>query len=69
VWERWAFSNNTSLETASVFPQKLIYILVFVQVRRDDEEKLDFKGANVHIITSKEGWTRRLQEQTEMRKL
>jgi thioredoxin 1 len=34
--------------------------LDFVQVRHDDEEKLDFKGGNVHIITSKEGWDQKI---------
>ncbi|KAK8456952.1 hypothetical protein SEVIR_3G100000v4 [Setaria viridis] len=32
------------------------------KARRDDEDKLDFKGGNVHIITSKEGWDQKIAE-------
>lgn len=30
--------------------------------RTDEEEKLDFKGGNVHIITSKENWDQKIAE-------
>jgi thioredoxin 1 len=36
--------------------------LLFVQARHDEEEKLDFKGGNVHIITSKEIWDQKIAE-------
>ncbi|KAL6607768.1 hypothetical protein ACP70R_040831 [Stipagrostis hirtigluma subsp. patula] len=32
------------------------------KVRRDEEVKLDFKGGNVHIITTKEGWDQKIEE-------
>lgn len=28
----------------------------------DDEEKIDFKGGNVHVITSKESWDQKIAE-------
>lgn len=35
----------------------------FVQGRRHiEEDKLDFKGGNVHVITSKEDWDRKIEE-------
>lgn len=30
--------------------------------RTDEDEKLDFKGGNVHIITSKENWDQKIAE-------
>lgn len=32
--ERWAFSNNISLETANGLPQKLIFFLVVVMIKK-----------------------------------
>ncbi|XP_062230866.1 thioredoxin H4-2-like [Phragmites australis] len=32
------------------------------KAHRDEEEKLDFKGGNVHIITSKENWDQKIAE-------
>lgn len=38
-------------------------IFLFIcQASRDDEDKLDFKGGNVHIITTKEGWDQKIAE-------
>lgn len=33
-----------------------------MQARHEEEEKLDFKGGNVHIITSKEVWDQKIAE-------
>lgn len=39
------------------------YLCSFVQGRRHiEEDKLDFKGGNVHVITSKEDWDRKIEE-------
>ena len=48
------------------FDRKLF--LFFGQARREDDDKLDFKGGNVHIIKPKRAGIRRLQKQTEMGK-
>ncbi|XP_062179799.1 thioredoxin H4-2 [Phragmites australis] len=32
------------------------------KARHDEEEKLDFKGGNVHIITSQESWDQNIAE-------
>jgi thioredoxin 1 len=45
-----------------VFSYNRIFFAFFGQARRDDEDKLDFKGGNVHIITSKEGWDQKIAE-------
>ncbi|GJN35927.1 hypothetical protein PR202_gb24742 [Eleusine coracana subsp. coracana] len=37
-------------------------LLLFDQSRRDEEEKLDYKGGNVHIINSKEIWDQKIAE-------
>ncbi|GJM94724.1 hypothetical protein PR202_ga11397 [Eleusine coracana subsp. coracana] len=37
-------------------------LLLFGQSRRDEEEKLDYKGGNVHIINSKEIWDQKIAE-------
>ena len=42
------------------FDRKLF--LFFGQARREEEDKLDFKGGNVHIITTKEGWDQKIAE-------
>lgn len=34
----------------------------FGQERTDEEEKLDFKGGNVHVVTSKENWDQKIAE-------
>ena len=41
----------------------LITFLFFVQARHDDDEdRLNFKGGNVHLITTKEGWEQKIAE-------
>lgn len=32
------------------------------QDRNDDEEKITYKGGNVHVVTSKENWDQKIAE-------
>lgn len=50
------------LKVQVFFSLKLITFLFFVQARRDDEESFYFKGGNVHVITTKEGWEQKIAE-------
>lgn len=40
----------------------IIFLSSFGQGRSILEEKLDFKGGNVHVITTKEDWDQKIEE-------